>query len=242
LSPFEQPACTKEGVVFDLVNILEYIKKHKSNPITGEPITSNDIIRLKMFKNAEDKWHCPVTCKVFNNTSHIVAIKTTGNVFSYDAVHELNIKPKIFNDLLTNEPFAKSDIITIQNHLDEEHMKKRDVNTFMHLQQVRKDLLTESQSSTDHHMRSTPMIDKVMNEVKRRRVENEEIEKEKKSREESIETDDGIKVKTTLLRYFTDRFSFLQILVIYDTFLTSIQRLKMLIQDNGQRRVRLLAR
>ena len=28
------------------------------------------------------QYHCPVTYKVFNDHSHIVAIKTTGNVFS----------------------------------------------------------------------------------------------------------------------------------------------------------------
>ena len=29
-------------------------------------------------------YHCPVTYKVFNDHSHIVAIKTSGNVFSYE--------------------------------------------------------------------------------------------------------------------------------------------------------------
>lgn len=29
-----------------------------------------------------DQYHCPVTYKVFNDHSYIVAIKTTGNVFS----------------------------------------------------------------------------------------------------------------------------------------------------------------
>ena len=30
------------------------------------------------------KYHCPVTYKVFNENSHIVAVRTTGNVYSYD--------------------------------------------------------------------------------------------------------------------------------------------------------------
>lgn len=46
--------------------------------------------------------------------THIVAIRTTGNVFSYDAIEMLNIKRKHWKDLLTDEPFAKADIITIQ--------------------------------------------------------------------------------------------------------------------------------
>lgn len=46
-----------------------------------------------------------------------MAIKTTGNVYSYDAIEELNIKPKNWRDLLTGEPFKKEDIIHIQVRL-----------------------------------------------------------------------------------------------------------------------------
>lgn len=58
--------------------------------------------------------------KVFNQNSHIVAIKTTGNVFSYEAVEQLNLKAGHFLDLLNDKPFTKKDIIDIQNpqHLD----------------------------------------------------------------------------------------------------------------------------
>ena len=31
-----------------------------------------------------DAYHCPVTFKVFNENSNIVAIRSTGNVFSYE--------------------------------------------------------------------------------------------------------------------------------------------------------------
>lgn len=30
------------------------------------------------------KYHCPVTFKIFNDNTHIVAIRVTGNVFSYE--------------------------------------------------------------------------------------------------------------------------------------------------------------
>ena len=30
------------------------------------------------------KYHCPVTFKVFNENTHIVAVRQTGNVFSFD--------------------------------------------------------------------------------------------------------------------------------------------------------------
>lgn len=65
-----------------------------------------------------DKYHCPITFKEFTEHSHIVAIRPTGNVYSYDAIKELNLKSKNFKDLINGEPFVKADIITLQviNH------------------------------------------------------------------------------------------------------------------------------
>lgn len=56
---------------------------------------------------------------MFTDFSHIVAIKPTGNVYSYDAVEELNIKRKNWKDLIDDTPFKKEDIITIQVPLAE---------------------------------------------------------------------------------------------------------------------------
>jgi peptidyl-prolyl cis-trans isomerase-like protein 2 len=33
--PFENPVCTIEGTVFDIVNIIPFLKKYKKNPVTG---------------------------------------------------------------------------------------------------------------------------------------------------------------------------------------------------------------
>lgn len=46
--------------------------------------------------------------------SHIVAIKTSGNVFSYEAVQQFNVKLKSWRDLMTDDAFTKEDIIHIQ--------------------------------------------------------------------------------------------------------------------------------
>lgn len=61
-----------------------------------QKLDSKALIKLKFTKNADGKYHCPVLFKVFNENSHIVAIKTTGNVFSYEAVEQLNLKTKNF--------------------------------------------------------------------------------------------------------------------------------------------------
>lgn len=130
LQPFANPYCTKEGVVFDLLNIVPYIKKYGRNPVTGEPLEIKNLIKLNFHKNNEDKYHCPVTYKVFTPNSHIVAIKPTGNVFAYEAVEQLNIKPRNFKDLLTDEPFTRKDIITIQ---DPTNLDKFNLASFHHL-------------------------------------------------------------------------------------------------------------
>ena len=76
-----------------------------------------------------------MTCKVFTDNSHVVAVKTTGNVFAYEAVQELNIKPKNFTDLITGEAFTRKDIITLQDPHNPEEVARRDISNFTHLQQ-----------------------------------------------------------------------------------------------------------
>uniref|UniRef100_A0AAY4BSM6 PPIase cyclophilin-type domain-containing protein n=1 Tax=Denticeps clupeoides TaxID=299321 RepID=A0AAY4BSM6_9TELE len=116
LQPFEYPMCTSEGIVFDL--------------ISSSKLDAKSLIKLNFSKNSEGKYHCPVLYTVFTNNSHIVANKITGNVFSYEAVEQLNIKTKSFNDLLTDEPFTRQDIIILQ---DPTHLDKFNVSNFFHV-------------------------------------------------------------------------------------------------------------
>ena len=53
-----------------------------------------------------------------------------GNVYSNDAIQELNIKPKNFLDLLTDLPFTKSDIITLQ---DPKSLDKFNISNFYYI-------------------------------------------------------------------------------------------------------------
>ena len=130
MQPFENPYCTKEGVVFDLLNIMPFLKKHGVNPVTGDPLTFKELIKLNFHKNSDDKYHCPVLFKVFNENSHIVAVRTTGNVYSYEAIEQLNINPKHWKDLITDEPFTRSDIIHIQ---DPTNLDKRNIADYFYV-------------------------------------------------------------------------------------------------------------
>jgi len=131
LRPFEgSPMCTADGVVFDLLNIVPYLKKYRRHPVTGGPLAASDLIKLNFHKNSEGKYHCPVMFKVFNQHTHIVAIRQTGNVFSHEAVKELNLKARSMRDLIDGTPFGKSDIITIQDPSDG---SAREIGHFSHV-------------------------------------------------------------------------------------------------------------
>jgi peptidyl-prolyl cis-trans isomerase-like protein 2 len=175
-------------VVFDFENIVPFIVKHKSDPVTGDAVTSKDVTRLTMAKNADGVWHCPITCKIFTNTSHVVAIKTATqcHVYSYDAVQELNIKTRNFVDLSSGEPFKKSDIITLQNPQDKEQAAQRDVSNFVHLKKIREESAEAraAEGSTKHN----PTSAKVMKEIEDKQRADREAGVKRKTIESISET------------------------------------------------------
>lgn len=58
LAPFHTPVLLPNdtGVVFDLENIVPYLQKHHCDPVSGREMSSKDIIRLHMSKNADGQW------------------------------------------------------------------------------------------------------------------------------------------------------------------------------------------
>jgi len=135
MQPVENPMITKEGHVFDLLNIVPWLKKYGTNPITGKKMEAKSLIKITFHKNADGKYHCPVLFKIFNESTHIVAVATTGNVFCYDAINQLNIKSKNWKELLTDEPFTRADIITVQ---DPNNLDKFNLQNFFHLKHNQK--------------------------------------------------------------------------------------------------------
>mmetsp|Transcript_36818 Transcript_36818/g.87472 ORF Transcript_36818/g.87472 Transcript_36818/m.87472 type:complete len:600 (+) Transcript_36818:125-1924(+) len=142
-TPFEDPVCTDDGTVFDITNIVPYIQKFGKHPVSGEPLKLSALTQLHFHKNADGEYHCPVMNKVFTQSTHIVAVKVTGNVYCYEAVEELNIKPKNWKDLLTDEKFTRKDIITIQDPLN---IAARELDKFDH---VKKNIKLNEPSEED---------------------------------------------------------------------------------------------
>ncbi|KKZ66469.1 peptidyl-prolyl cis-trans isomerase-like 2 [[Emmonsia] crescens] len=130
LQPFSHPVCTLSGTLFDITNIIPWIKKHGTNPVDGTPLKSSDLIKLNFAKNDEGEYVDPVTYKAFTDNTHIVALKPSGNVFAWDTVDKLNVKAKMWRDLVTDEEFGRQDIITLQ---DPQNIESRDLGSFKYL-------------------------------------------------------------------------------------------------------------
>ena len=51
LSPFQNPMCSNEGHVFEMLHIIPFLKKYGKNPVTGEPQKVSDLIKMNWSKN-----------------------------------------------------------------------------------------------------------------------------------------------------------------------------------------------
>lgn len=77
-------ACTLDGTTYDISNIVPYVIKHKKHPVTGEALALKDIVKLNFAKSAEGEYICPMLKKAFTDHTHIVAIRTSGNVYCWE--------------------------------------------------------------------------------------------------------------------------------------------------------------
>ncbi|PTB35386.1 Peptidyl-prolyl cis-trans isomerase cyp8 [Trichoderma asperellum] len=157
LQPFKNPVCTADGTIFDVEVISAWLEKHPNqNPVNSQPLQKKDLIRLVFARNAEaDSLGAglsdgkgdlvdPVTYKVFTDNTHIVAIRhgSYANVFAWDTVERMNIKAKMWQDLLDDQPFTRADIITLQ---DPQNMASRNLDQFKYLQDGEQAQLTKEQ-------------------------------------------------------------------------------------------------
>ncbi|KAI1180344.1 hypothetical protein F4777DRAFT_311848 [Nemania sp. FL0916] len=158
LQPFKNPVCTPDGTIFDAEVIAKWLDKQKTNPVDGKPLAARDLIKLNFSRNADADGKAadgtasdgkgdlidPVTFKVFTDNTHIVAIRhgTYANVFAYDTIERMNIKAKMWRDLIDDEEFGRADIITLQ---DPQNAAGRDLSQFKYIKDGEDALLTKEQ-------------------------------------------------------------------------------------------------
>ncbi|RIA96928.1 cyclophilin-like domain-containing protein [Glomus cerebriforme] len=207
LQPFEHPVCTPDGTIFDLRHIRLYLKKFGINPVTGEKLGADSLISLNFFKNPEGEYHCPVTFKVFSDHTHIVAIKTTGNVYAYEAVDRLNIKTKHWKDLLSEDPFTRKDIITLQ---DPHNLEARNLSNFYYLKNnlKLKDDESSNDSLSDINLSATGSAGRILSKISGRKDESvDHVSAEDKPLEKSLSSTPFIRPKSKNVPYNAASYS-----------------------------------
>ena len=189
LLPFDSPVCARDGILFDALQLLPYVQEKGVSPATGKKLSVKDVLRLKMAKNQDNQWHCPVTCKVFTNHSKVVCIATTGNVFSKDAVKELCFKMNCLEDLLDATPFKKEDVISLHDPDDKDLVRRRDLANFWHLQEERK--RRDAELGTKGSFKQTDAQKEVLAEA-RKNVQEREAQRlaKEKARQEALNAPD----------------------------------------------------
>jgi peptidyl-prolyl cis-trans isomerase-like protein 2 len=121
----------------------------------------------------------PVTFKVFTDNTHIVAIKhgSEANVFAWETVDRLNIKPKMWLDLVDDREFGRSDIITLQ---DPQNIESRDLSQFKFLKDGETVLSKEQEEERQKGSVNIDALGRVGDKVLRAK---EAVEKARRERE-----------------------------------------------------------
>lgn len=133
LVQWTNPVMTPEGIIFELTHLVPFLRKYKKNPVTGQEMGSKDVLKLNFHRNADGQLACPATGKVFTDSSKLAALRTTGNVYSWEALDTLCLKTKHLHDLLDDSPFKREDVVILQDPADLELMKRRDIHGFFHI-------------------------------------------------------------------------------------------------------------
>ncbi|CAG8957092.1 hypothetical protein HYFRA_00009293 [Hymenoscyphus fraxineus] len=187
LQPFQNPVCTPEGTIFDVEVISDWLSKHGTNPVTGNPLKDKDLIKLNFARNSDDggadggkgDMVDPVTFKVFTDNTHIVAVRhgSEANVFAWETIERLNIKAKMWTDLVDDREFGRSDIITLQ---DPQNIESRDLSKFKFIKEGETVLTKEQQAERQKGSVNIDALGRVGEKVLRAK---EAVEKARRERE-----------------------------------------------------------
>jgi peptidyl-prolyl cis-trans isomerase-like 2 len=176
--------CTKDGFIFDILNIIPYVQKYKVHPVSGAPLEVKDLIKLHLSKNKEGNYECPITHNELTEYTKIAAVKTSGNVYTFEALEEMNFKLDQWTDFLTGEEFTKEDVIILQDPHDT-NRHSQNLTSFHHVKEDKKRKEIESQSST-YGINVTSETERLFKEIDKIDQKNKEKMKEKGGEESTF--------------------------------------------------------
>lgn len=129
LKSCENPVITPDGYIFELLKISHYIKTKGRHPVTNEPLDIKSLIPIDFAKDKDDRLVCPVTGKPFHENMHIVAVKSSRQVYSKEALDNLDE----MKDFVTGELYTKEDLVELQNP---NNLEKLNMIKFYHLKEA----------------------------------------------------------------------------------------------------------
>ena len=88
---------------------MPFIRRFGRCPIPGRELKASELIKMHWSRNEKGEFQDPISYKVFTDNTHIVCIRTSGYVYAYDTVQELNKKAKFYFDLMTSTALLNSD-------------------------------------------------------------------------------------------------------------------------------------
>ena len=122
------------GVLYDVRALAAYMRTHGgADPATGARLRRTDLVPARLHVDAVGRFHCPALYREFTPATKIALVRPSGNVYCWDALEQLNLRAHNMVDLLTGQPFARSDILVLQ---DPAHPENRRISSFFHVQQA----------------------------------------------------------------------------------------------------------
>ena len=163
LRPFEVPVCTKEGEIYDFMQIIPFLRRNgNKHPITGEELKPSDLIRITFHKNEGGDFYCPITRKTLTDNSKIVTNKKSGQVYLWEAVETLNIEKGNWKDLVTEEPFVREDLIILQDPSNPKNYS----SVFLKAQEERRISAEKTEGNISERVNLSGGVGKVLKELK----------------------------------------------------------------------------
>jgi peptidyl-prolyl cis-trans isomerase-like 2 len=179
----DTPVCNRDGIMYENSSIMPFVMRHKVDPVSGRPLKTSDLITLHIDVDEESgTWQCPVLTKHLTSHTKVVAVLQPdgkqANVYSFQAYHELNVKPKSYVDLTTSEPFnPKTDVIVLNDPENEHWMQShRAMDAFYHIRHGKELGLDRSQQEENvrHSKTSQRILDQLQQEqAKKQKALNE---------------------------------------------------------------------
>ena len=204
LMPYQSPVCTVDGIIFDNSAITQHLLKYKTDPVSGNNLSTRELITLNMDKTEEGQWQCPVLNKPFTNRTKVVAIRqrppgNEANVYSYEAYNELNVKARNYLDLTSGLKFTKDDVIILQDPDDKDLQRVRDIQNFCHTKTMREenDRKQSTAAGAQANVKYNLTADRILQKLDREKRKREKASEEQAKKLLKTEEDGDVSAKKT---------------------------------------------